>query len=99
MQVIESHFNKSDVAVMCGVPHLQREQAGGDVVARRREEGVSVVHLGHRSPGRGPQLEEAFLKPEALQRYVGVMDCITRRHFDELWEAQRETLVFPTVKR
>ncbi|KAL8158590.1 hypothetical protein V2J09_000127 [Rumex salicifolius] len=40
-----------------------------------------------------------FLKPEALQRYVGVMDCIARRHFDESWEGKDEILVFPLAKR
>ncbi|KAL8153839.1 hypothetical protein V2J09_011599 [Rumex salicifolius] len=40
-----------------------------------------------------------FLKPEVLQRYVGVMDRIAQRHFDESWEGKDEVLVFPLAKR
>ncbi|KAL8139656.1 hypothetical protein V2J09_005677 [Rumex salicifolius] len=40
-----------------------------------------------------------LLKPEALQRYVGVMDSVARSHFDESWEGQCEILVFPLAKR
>ncbi|XP_059283420.1 beta-amyrin 28-monooxygenase [Lycium ferocissimum] len=39
-----------------------------------------------------------FLKPEALQRYIGIMDHIALRHF-ESWENQEEVLVFPLAKR
>ncbi|XP_060189077.1 beta-amyrin 28-monooxygenase [Lycium barbarum] len=39
-----------------------------------------------------------FLKPEALQRYIGIMDHIAQRHF-EAWENQEEVLVFPLAKR
>ncbi|KAL6560104.1 hypothetical protein OROHE_006342 [Orobanche hederae] len=39
-----------------------------------------------------------FLKPEALQRYVGVMDRIARRHFSEGWENKEDVVVFPLAK-
>ncbi|KAK6263852.1 hypothetical protein QUC31_011979 [Theobroma cacao] len=39
-----------------------------------------------------------FLKPEALQRYVGMMDTIAQRHFESGWEGQQEVSVFPLAK-
>ncbi|XP_009787233.1 beta-amyrin 28-monooxygenase [Nicotiana tabacum] len=39
-----------------------------------------------------------FLKPEALQRYIGIMDHIAQRHFKS-WENQEEVIVFPLAKR
>ncbi|XP_010533078.1 PREDICTED: beta-amyrin 28-oxidase-like [Tarenaya hassleriana] len=40
-----------------------------------------------------------FLKPEALQSYVGVMDEIARRHFDEEWANKDRVLVHLLTKR
>ncbi|KAG6411601.1 hypothetical protein SASPL_129684 [Salvia splendens] len=40
----------------------------------------------------------SFLKPEALQRYVGVMDHIARRHFASGWEGRDQVVVFPLAK-
>ncbi|KAL8158765.1 hypothetical protein V2J09_000302 [Rumex salicifolius] len=42
---------------------------------------------------------QQFLKPEALRRFVGVMDGIARRHFAESWEGRDHILVFPLAKR
>ncbi|KAI7999472.1 Beta-amyrin 28-monooxygenase [Camellia lanceoleosa] len=39
-----------------------------------------------------------FLKPEALQQYIGVMDTISQRHFDSDWVGS-EVEVFPLTKR
>ncbi|OMO66628.1 Cytochrome P450 [Corchorus capsularis] len=39
-----------------------------------------------------------FLKPEALQRYVGMMDTIAQRHFEYGWEGKQEVTVFPLAK-
>ncbi|GMI97476.1 cytochrome P450, family 716, subfamily A, polypeptide 1 [Hibiscus trionum] len=39
-----------------------------------------------------------FLKPEALNRYVGVMDSIAQRHFGTYWERQSQVSVFPLAK-
>lgn len=39
-----------------------------------------------------------FLKPEALQRYVGIMDHIARRHFADGWENMDKVEVFPLTK-
>ncbi|KAL3363510.1 hypothetical protein AABB24_012670 [Solanum stoloniferum] len=39
-----------------------------------------------------------FLKPEALQRYIGIMDHIAQKYFQS-WENQEEVLVFPLAKR
>ncbi|KAI8000617.1 Beta-amyrin 28-monooxygenase [Camellia lanceoleosa] len=39
-----------------------------------------------------------FLKPEALQQYIGVMDTISQRHFDSDWVGS-EVVVFPLTKR
>ncbi|WJX54124.1 beta-amyrin 28-monooxygenase [Trifolium repens] len=39
-----------------------------------------------------------FLKPEALQRYVGIMDTIAQRHFS-LWENKYQVTVYPLAKR
>ncbi|KAK4414914.1 Beta-amyrin 28-monooxygenase [Sesamum alatum] len=39
-----------------------------------------------------------FLKPEALQRYVGIMDHIAGRHFADGWENKDEIVVFPLAK-
>ncbi|MBA0774642.1 hypothetical protein Gotri_009838 [Gossypium trilobum] len=40
-----------------------------------------------------------FLKPEALQRYIGMMDMIAQRHFEASWEGKQEITVFPLAKR
>ncbi|KAK9989630.1 hypothetical protein SO802_029869 [Lithocarpus litseifolius] len=40
-----------------------------------------------------------FLKPEALQRYIGIMDTIAQRHFASGWENREEVLVFPLSKK
>ncbi|XP_030468239.1 beta-amyrin 28-monooxygenase-like [Syzygium oleosum] len=40
-----------------------------------------------------------FFKPEALQRYIGIMDTIARRHFAMGWEGKDEVTVFPLAKR
>ncbi|EOY32256.1 Cytochrome P450 [Theobroma cacao] len=40
-----------------------------------------------------------FLKPEALQRYIGIMDTIAQRHFASGWENKDEVVVFPLAKR
>ncbi|KAH7527804.1 beta-amyrin 28-monooxygenase [Ziziphus jujuba] len=40
-----------------------------------------------------------FMKPEALQRYIGVMDSIAQRHFAADWENKKEILTFPLAKR
>ncbi|KAJ9145638.1 hypothetical protein P3X46_028000 [Hevea brasiliensis] len=39
-----------------------------------------------------------FLKPEALQRYIGIMDSIAQRHFASGWENKDEVVVFPLAK-
>ncbi|KAB2600472.1 beta-amyrin 28-oxidase-like [Pyrus ussuriensis x Pyrus communis] len=39
-----------------------------------------------------------FMKPEALQRYIGIMDTVARRHFAEGWENKKEVEVFPLAK-
>ncbi|XP_030447086.1 beta-amyrin 28-monooxygenase-like [Syzygium oleosum] len=40
-----------------------------------------------------------FMKPEALQRYIGIMDHIAQRHFAMGWEGKDEIIVFPLAKR
>ncbi|KAJ8753249.1 hypothetical protein K2173_017865 [Erythroxylum novogranatense] len=39
-----------------------------------------------------------FLKPEALQRYIGIMDTIAQRHFASGWENKDKVVVFPLAK-
>ncbi|KAL8488234.1 hypothetical protein ACS0TY_024039 [Phlomoides rotata] len=39
-----------------------------------------------------------FFKPEALHRYVGIMDHIARRHFADGWENKQDVVVFPLTK-
>ncbi|XP_019424082.1 PREDICTED: beta-amyrin 28-oxidase-like [Lupinus angustifolius] len=40
-----------------------------------------------------------FLKPEALQRYVSVMDVIAHKHFGSFWENKTQVTVYPLAKR
>lgn len=40
-----------------------------------------------------------FFKPEALQRYIGIMDHIAQRHFADSWDNRDEVIVFPLAKR
>lgn len=40
-----------------------------------------------------------FLKVEALQRYISIMDIISHRYFAHEWENKEEVLVFPLVKK
>ena len=39
-----------------------------------------------------------FLKPEALQKYIGIMDMVTQRHFALEWENKDQVVVFPLAK-
>ncbi|XP_038681676.1 beta-amyrin 28-monooxygenase-like [Tripterygium wilfordii] len=39
-----------------------------------------------------------FLKPESLQRYVGVMDTIAQKHFESYWENKDQVSVHPLAK-
>ncbi|KAM2918153.1 hypothetical protein FF1_046848 [Malus domestica] len=36
-----------------------------------------------------------FMKPEALQRYISIMDTVAQRHFADGWENKKEVEVFP----
>lgn len=45
------------------------------------------------------KLLPSILKPEALQRYVGIMDNIAQRHFEACWDGQQEVTVFPLSKK
>ncbi|XP_022134788.1 beta-amyrin 28-oxidase-like [Momordica charantia] len=47
---------------------------------------------------RTKSLLPQFIKPEALQRYVGVMDTIAHNHFASSWENKNEIVVASTVK-
>ncbi|KAG5564851.1 hypothetical protein RHGRI_000894 [Rhododendron griersonianum] len=40
-----------------------------------------------------------FLKAEALQRYIGIMDEIAQRHFATDWENKAQVVTFPLTKR
>ncbi|MCL7036957.1 hypothetical protein MKW94_000695 [Papaver nudicaule] len=39
-----------------------------------------------------------FLKPEALQRYIPIMDRVAMQHFDREWNNKKEIKVFPLAK-
>ncbi|KAK1392042.1 Beta-amyrin 28-oxidase [Heracleum sosnowskyi] len=39
-----------------------------------------------------------FFNPEALQRYIGTMDEIARKHLETGWDNRNEVLVFPLAK-
>ncbi|GMJ07125.1 cytochrome P450, family 716, subfamily A, polypeptide 1 [Hibiscus trionum] len=39
-----------------------------------------------------------FVKPEALRRYVGMMDSIAQSHFETCWEGQSRVSVSPLAK-
>lgn len=40
-----------------------------------------------------------FLKPEALIRYIGIMDTTTQRHFARSWENNKQVTVYPLAKK
>ncbi|KAK6928943.1 Cytochrome P450 [Dillenia turbinata] len=44
------------------------------------------------------KLLPGFLKPEALQRYIAIMDMIAQRHFASGWDNKKEVMVFPLAK-
>ncbi|KAK9930799.1 hypothetical protein M0R45_018110 [Rubus argutus] len=39
-----------------------------------------------------------FMNPQALQRYIGIMDTIAQRHFALGWENKKQVEVFPLAK-
>ncbi|KAK7399057.1 hypothetical protein VNO78_10232 [Psophocarpus tetragonolobus] len=45
------------------------------------------------------QLLPQFLKPEALQRYVPIMDSLANSHFASLWDNNSQLYVYPLAKR
>ncbi|KAK6927691.1 hypothetical protein RJ641_006282 [Dillenia turbinata] len=46
---------------------------------------------------RNPFLPK-FLKPEALQQYVGVMDSMAKQHLESKWAPHKQVIVFPLKK-
>ncbi|KAF8392763.1 hypothetical protein HHK36_021000 [Tetracentron sinense] len=44
------------------------------------------------------KLLPGFMKPEALQRYIGIMDTIAKRHLESGWDNKQEVVVFPLAK-
>ncbi|KAA8535875.1 hypothetical protein F0562_030878 [Nyssa sinensis] len=44
------------------------------------------------------KLLPGFLKPEALQKYVGIMDSIAKKHLETSWDCKNEVMVFPLAK-
>ncbi|KAL6184997.1 hypothetical protein ACLB2K_041132 [Fragaria x ananassa] len=40
----------------------------------------------------------SFMNPQALQRYVGIMDTIAQRHFALGWENKNEVVIYPLAK-
>ncbi|XAR63785.1 hypothetical protein NMG60_11023867 [Bertholletia excelsa] len=44
------------------------------------------------------KLLPGFLKPEALQKYVGIMDEVAKRHLRVHWDHNKEVNVFPLAK-
>ncbi|WCJ34670.1 Beta-amyrin 28-monooxygenase [Euphorbia peplus] len=47
---------------------------------------------------RMKKLLPQFMKPEALHRYIGIMDEIAQKHFGTLWEGKEQVTVFPLAK-
>ncbi|GLU21896.1 hypothetical protein SLE2022_380080 [Rubroshorea leprosula] len=45
------------------------------------------------------QMLPTFLKPEALQMYIGTMDAIAQRNFEANWDGEQQVTVFPLAKR
>ncbi|KAK8584668.1 hypothetical protein V6N13_138623 [Hibiscus sabdariffa] len=43
------------------------------------------------------KMESNIFKPEALQRYIGMMDTIAQTHFESSWESKREITVFVSI--
>ncbi|XP_059637061.1 beta-amyrin 28-monooxygenase-like [Cornus florida] len=44
------------------------------------------------------KLLPGFLKPEALQNYVGIMDSIAKKQLETSWDFKKEVEVFPLAK-
>ncbi|OVA01972.1 Cytochrome P450 [Macleaya cordata] len=44
------------------------------------------------------KLYSQFFKPDALHRYICIMDLMTRRHFENSWDNKEEVTVYPLVK-
>nr|ALR73782.1 CYP716A80 [Barbarea vulgaris subsp. arcuata] len=40
-----------------------------------------------------------FMKPEALRKYIGVMDEVTQRHFETEWTNKKQLIVYPLSKK
>lgn len=40
-----------------------------------------------------------FLKPEAIQKYIPIMDTLARDHLDNIWAPQKEVKVFDHAKK
>ncbi|KAI3845791.1 hypothetical protein MKW98_016550 [Papaver atlanticum] len=44
------------------------------------------------------KLYPLILKPDILQKYVGVMDSLAIKHFDTHWDNKEEVIVYPLIK-
>ncbi|GFZ09180.1 cytochrome P450, family 716, subfamily A, polypeptide 1 [Actinidia rufa] len=49
--------------------------------------------------GSAEKMLPNFLKPEALQRYIGIMDVVASRHFASDWENKDQVMTFSLTKR
>ncbi|XP_038878724.1 beta-amyrin 28-monooxygenase-like isoform X2 [Benincasa hispida] len=58
----------------------------------------TVKYNSNEEAKRMKNLLPQFIKPEALRRYVGVMDSIAQKHFASMWENKKEIVVASTVK-
>ncbi|XP_057517280.1 beta-amyrin 28-monooxygenase-like [Amaranthus tricolor] len=40
-----------------------------------------------------------FLKADSLQKYIGIMDSISQKHFTNEWENKKNIIIFPLAKK
>lgn len=45
------------------------------------------------------KLLPGFLKPDSLQKYIGIMDSIAKKHLDTQWDSEKEITVLPLAKQ
>lgn len=61
--------------------------------------GTSLLNASGDDAKRLKRMLMTFLRPEALQKFVGRADSITRCHLAEHWIGRDEVMVFPLIKQ
>ncbi|KAJ4842770.1 hypothetical protein Tsubulata_010759, partial [Turnera subulata] len=107
-EVFKTSLLGEDMVVFCGAPWnkflFSKENK---YVTSWWPKSVEKILLSEESIGKSPQkfkdLRDSFLheflKPDALQEYIPIMDSMAKQHLQENWVPNKEVKVYPLTKQ